>query len=476
MTQPDSERPTALLEVAAQALLTRSSVGVLLLDSHGVLIWQNQAMRQLVGLEGGQASPTLGQELAGLPNIKAAGGSEPLRALIERRVPCKFQLPAVTSLVGETFAMAMEGIPLKGGGAVIAVTDIAAQVALQDRLQEAPKLAFLGTMMGGIAHELNNLLVGVRSNASLLLSRLREADQNHGTAQRLDRATARLSAVVDGLLTLARGDRAHSADLIDLGAIISGLDEILVQQLPRQVTLEMPQLTAPLPVRISVAHAEQIIVNLVLNAANAIASSGADGWVQVQPHADETHIYIDVIDNGPGVPERIRDRVFSPFFTSRPRGTGLGLAVSRTLAEAHGGSLTLRETTAGANFRLTLARASRPEPPPRHSPIRMLVVEDNVVVAILVEEILSRAGYEVVMAASLAEARAAGPADLLLCDVDLPDGHGVDLALELGIPAVMMSGSPLSEADRAQLPAATAFVRKPFDVTTLLAAIEQKPA
>ena len=370
--------------------------------------------------------------------------------------------------------MAMEGIPLQDGGSLIVVTDIAVQVELADRLEEAAKLEFLGTMMGGIAHDLNNLLVGVRSNANLLLSRLSEGDRNHRTAQRLDSATARLSAVVDGLLTLARGGRADTAEPTDLGTIVSGLDEVITHQLPQQVTLELPRPTTALPVRITVAHAEQIILNLVLNAAGAIARTGRPGVVAVRPDADETHIYMDVADDGPGVPERLRDRVFSPFFTSRPDGTGLGLAVSRALAEAHGGGLTLRETAVGATFRLSLPRASSPERSPGSGPRRVLVVEDNAVVAILVEEILTGAGYEVVMASSLAEARAAVAADLLLCDVDLPDGTGVDLAVELGVPAVMMSGSPLNRADRARLPPTAGFVQKPFDVATLLGAIEQK--
>jgi len=105
---------------------------------------------------------------------------------------------------------------------------------------------------------------------------------------------------------------------------------------------------------------------------------------------------------------------------------------------------------------------------------RVLVVEDNMVVAILVQEVLTGAGYEVAMAASVAEAEAAGAADILLCDLELPDGRGADLALRLELPTILMSGSPLSEVDRARLPAGTTFVRKPFDVSALLAAVSSK--
>jgi two-component system NtrC family sensor kinase len=220
----------------------------------------------------------------------------------------------------------------------------------QEQLVESEKLAGIGRLAAGVAHEINNPLGVILGYAKLL-----RKQSGPGVAEDLaviEEETLRAKAIVDGLLDLSRPLPA-GAERIDLRA----LSEDVVSRLREARLLD--------GVAVSVGGAasapghpeklRQVLVNLVRNAAEA---AGAGGRVQVSLAEREGTAEVAIEDSGPGVPPELRPRLFEPFFTTKPRGTGLGLAVSRAIARAHGGELAADSAEGGgARFALRLPRA-----------------------------------------------------------------------------------------------------------------------
>jgi signal transduction histidine kinase len=217
----------------------------------------------------------------------------------------------------------------------------------QARVVESEKLAGIGRLAAGVAHEINNPLGVILGYAKIL--RKRSEGKLAEDLSVIEEETLRAKEIVEGLLDLSRPLPAV-ADRVDLRA----LSEDVVSRLADAKLLD--------GVRVSVdgqasapGHAEklrQVLVNLVRNAAEA---AGAGGRVEVRLAEQDGAVLVSVEDSGPGIPSERRGRLFEPFFTTKPRGTGLGLAVSRAIARAHGGDLAADAAAAGgARFALTL--------------------------------------------------------------------------------------------------------------------------
>jgi two-component system NtrC family sensor kinase len=225
------------------------------------------------------------------------------------------------------------------------MTDALAQH--QRRLVESEKLAGIGRLAAGVAHEINNPLGVILGYARLLRKRC-DGPMAEDLAV-VEEETLRAKEIVDGLLDLSRPLPA-GAEEVDLRA----LSEEVVSRLGEARLLDGVAVTVDGGAR-APGHTEklrQVLVNLVRNAAEA---AGSGGKVEVRLAERDGSAEVAVSDSGPGIPAERRDRLFEPFFTTKPRGTGLGLAVSRAIARAHGGDLAADGTAAGgARFALTL--------------------------------------------------------------------------------------------------------------------------
>ncbi len=327
----------------------------------------------------------------------------------------------------------------------------------REALHQSEKLAALGSLLAGVAHELNNPLSIVTGQALMLReAATAKASQDaslHEFAERsakIEAAADRCAKIVKTFLSMARQRQAERR-LVTVSTLIEGVLDLLTYGL-RTAGIEVVQDLSPdLPaIRADADQIQQVLVNLIVNAKQALEDVQGSRRIVIRARAegDPPQIVFTVSDNGPGVPTDIRSRIFDPFFTTKPQGvgTGIGLAVSRGLVEAHGGALTLAPTNGeGATFVMRLpveiARAETPEsaepaavaekPKPRLV-LRALVVDDEIEITALLSEILSRQGFvcDVASGGTVAKSRitASGPGyDLILCDIRMPDGDGPSL-------------------------------------------------
>ena len=336
----------------------------------------------------------------------------------------------------------------------------------REALLQAEKMAAFGSLLAGVAHELNNPLSIVLAGALMLQEDLEAAapDLARG-AERVRVAAERCARIVRSFLAMARQQEARRRP-VAAASLIDGALELLAYGLRSggiEVAREVPADLPPLFGDADQLH--QVLANLITNARQALEHRPEPRRLRVAAEAVGDAVEISVADNGPGVPAAVRGRIFDPFFTTKPvgSGTGIGLAVSRGIAEAHGGSLALdkeAEEDGGARFVLRLPRAGQeaaspagaPDPHPAEAPPAgprtALVVDDEAELAGLLAEMLAALGFRCDLAATGREAQrllSDRDYDAILCDLRMPDMDGQALYGWL-------------EANRAHLCRRTAFV------------------
>jgi len=412
-----------------------------------------------------------------------------------------------------------DGLPAVVG----TLLDITEKVRLEEQLRQAQKMEAVGQLAGGVAHDFNNILAAITGYAQLLRTSLPAGDQRREDAEEIIAAATRGAAVTKQLLAFSRR-QAIETEVLDLAAVVRDMGRMLRTLLPPSIALDLPAPAGAL-VRASRSQLEQIVLNLVVNARDAMpdggtltiavsarraALGGAFAAADAAPGAGldlPREAVLVVRDTGTGIPEAIRDRIFDPFFTTKPpgRGTGLGLATVYGLVRQFGGSVAVESRPgAGTEFTIALplvpaagpAGAAAPAagdagaggdaagvggaaPGPATARRRILVVEDELQVRAIAARALAGAGYGVAEspngAAALERLRAGEPFDLVLTDAAMPDLGGRELAaavaeLRPGLPVVLMSGyAELSGAGAgAGLPGVTGFIEKPFTMQHLL--------
>ena len=311
------------------------------------------------------------------------------------------------------------------------------------RLLQAEKLSAMGQLLAGVAHELNNPLSVVIGQATLMLA---TGEGGKPRAEKIARAAERCVRIVRNFLALAR-DRAPERAEVNVNSVVREALELLAYELRTDGVEVEEDLAAEMPKTWADPHQlHQVLVNLLANAQHAMRHVTERRLaVRTAFDATERRVQILIADNGPGVPVELEGRIFEPFFTTKPvgQGTGLGLSLSRTLIEDHGGKLTLERTPGGgATFVVDLpamsARASV-RPVVDTGAIlagerRILVVDDEPDVAAVLVDLLRLDGYGVDTAANGAEAMARlqeGRYDAILTDSKMPVMDGVSFHAEL---------------------------------------------
>jgi len=322
----------------------------------------------------------------------------------------------------------------------------------RDALRQGEKLSAMGGLLAGVAHELNNPLAIVAGRAGLLEEQIEEPGLKDG-ARRIREAAERCARIVRTFLNMARS-RPPQRRPAHLGEIATASVDLLGYLLRTNgVRVEMT-LAGGLPeLSVDADRIGQIVVNLVVNAQQALAGQAGERVIRLATFLCERDdgaapcVALRVRDNGPGVPAAARARLFEPFFTTKPEGlgTGLGLSVSRSLAQEHGGDLVLEagDEGGGASFLLTLPLGPQihadPAPPvaaPADAPDerRVLVVDDEAEIADLLRSMLESAGHEVSTAESGQVALALlemAHHDAIVCDLRMPDMDGPQLWREV---------------------------------------------
>jgi two-component system cell cycle sensor histidine kinase/response regulator CckA len=338
----------------------------------------------------------------------------------------------------------------EGTPAVLSIgRDVTERKVLERRLAQADRLAALGTLAAGVAHEINNPLAYVMLNLEWVARKLpgvrSDAASLEGLTAMLSEArqgVERVSTIVRELRSFSRIDGEMRAP-VDLGAVVESALKIAGHEVRPRARV-VASCEAVRPVMASESRLEQVVVNLLLNAAQAMPNENVDRneiRVSVRPDGDG-HAVLEVTDNGPGVPADVMPRIFDPFFTTKPvgLGTGLGLSICHGIVMSLGGRIAVySEPGEGATFRVRLPTV---EPRGEDGPVstsvpasqagpraRILVVDDELPIANTLRELLAP-DHEVVAATSGAEALAAlagGEFDVVFCDLVMPGMSGIDL-------------------------------------------------
>ncbi len=380
--------------------------------------------------------------------------------------------------------------------------DAARQIERQrDALRQSEKLSAMGGLLAGVAHELNNPLAIVMGRASLLEERTQDSAAADD-ARRIREAAERCGRIVRTFLNMARQRPAVRAP-VQLNHLVRAAADMLGYTLRSHGIELVLQLADPLPeVQADADQIGQVLLNLIVNAQQALAGTAGPRRVVVQTGAERLGeseaVWLRVADNGPGVPASARDQIFEPFFTTKAEGmgTGLGLAVSRSLAREHGGDLVVEGGAEGGSFRLSLPvspelaaalpaaglQAAADEDDGACSG-RVLVVDDEAEIADMVRSMLEAAHYEVAVAESgavalelLGEARF----DAIVSDLRMPDMDGAALWREvlardasLARRMLFVTGDTLSPSARSFLDqAGCGSLEKPFNPGELLARVK----
>ena len=449
------------------------------------------APEELVGRDVG----VLGRNVANADEISAA-----FLAATTRGEPWT-QAVAATRRSGENFPILISASPRYGsGGEVTGVVtigvDLTEQVEGERRLMQSAKLAAIGELVAGVAHELNNPLTVVKTTAALLEGELRgeAAEDARAIREHADRA----ARIVRGLLHFARRT-PHERAPTDLNGVVGRVCAFREGGL-RAAHVALETRFAPdLPLTLADGpQLEQVVLNLLSNAEQAIASGRGRGRVAVSTEAGDGVLRFRVADDGPGIPEEVRARVFDPFFTTRGvgEGTGLGLAVSHGIVAEHGGTVTVKsEPGAGAVFTVEIPLVPVPDPDapppppgpaePAPAPRRVLVVDDEAGLRRIVRRYLEGRGHRVDEAGSGGEALeriGAAEYDAVLLDLKMPEMPGDELFRvlrerhpETAGRVVFATGDVISPARRAFLDASgrPAF-EKPFDLAEVAREVERQ--
>jgi PAS domain S-box-containing protein len=329
--------------------------------------------------------------------------------------------------------------------------DVTARKHLEQQLVQADRLAALGTMAAGVAHEINNPLAYVMLNLDWIARKLPEAARDPAGMEALTemlrearRGAERVATIVRELRSFSRAD-GETRRQVDLESVVLSAIKIAGHEIRHRarVTTSFEPLR---PVWANEARLEQVVLNLLLNAAQAMPEArGDDNEIRVTLRADaDGRAVLEVADNGDGIPPEVVTRIFDPFFTTKPPGvgTGLGLSICHGIVTSLGGSITVHsEPGVGTTFRVVLS-TSEPRDAEQRTPVseiptsrtcpraRVLVVDDEAPIANAMREALAPE-HEVVSATSgreaLAAVRSEGDFDVLFCDLMMPGMGGIEL-------------------------------------------------
>ncbi|PYM18365.1 MAG: hypothetical protein DMD81_06085 [Candidatus Rokuibacteriota bacterium] len=366
------------------------------------------------------------------------------------------------------------------------------QARLREQLMQREKLAALGELLAGVAHELNNPLSVVLGHIDLLRATAKGSIAVR--AEKMSSAAERCTRIVRNFLTLARQHPQERAR-VAVGQVVEEALELVAYPLRVdgiRVTLDLPE---DLPLVFADPHQlHQVFLNLVTNAHQALRSATGPRQITVSSKAEsDGMVCIEVSDTGPGIADDIASRIFEPFFTTKPlgQGTGLGLPICKGIVEAHGGTLTVEgRPGVGACFRVRLPigesdgalDGGASSPPLSEEGKAILVVDDEPAVAGMLEEMLTRSGFRVQTAGNGREALEhlrQRSYDMVLSDVRMPelDGIGLYREVEREIPALrrrfaFITGDTLNNATD-QFLAATRLpcLSKPFTIDAALSVI-----
>jgi hypothetical protein len=340
-----------LLEGYLERVFQSSAAALLICDAQGHIQRTNE---RAVALLQHDAGALTGQRLAGFVELPAEWGDQLPQDLAS--IPVRFA--GSGERVGLLSISALESEPGRFDGRVIALDDISEQLRMEQRLAEQERLAALGRLAAGLAHEVNTPVTGIASYAQLLKELTPPGDPRAPLVDKLEEQSFRVARIVTNLMELAR-PTGFERQLVDVAAVARE-EVVRVRSDAERVGIAV-NCSAAVE---ATSHGNRVQLELVIHnlLRNAVQATPHGGRVDVAVSSDRGAVVVEVADSGPGIPPDLTGRVFEPFVTSRQGrgGTGLGLAITRDIVLAHGGTIAVaRSTAAGTVLRVELPTAGR---------------------------------------------------------------------------------------------------------------------
>ena len=496
----DLARLAAIVESSADAIIGKTLDG-------DITSW-NAGAEHMYGYTAGEM---VGHNIAEIIPPDRAGELEPILTRLrrgERGAPFETQRVRKD---GSIIDVSVSVSPIRDtGGTVIGASSVARDMTERNRaeaerhamardLHQSERLEILGQLAGGIAHDFNNLLAAIMSYAGFVAEESADRPAVRADAEQIQAAALRAARLTRQLLIFSRREMSQP-EALDLNAVITGIRELLSASVGSHIDLRI-DLTEDLAVVVADrGQVEQVLLNLVINARDAMTEGGTltirtsrtepgDGHGRQQPGTSPGRsVELTVSDTGTGMSAEVAARIFEPFFTTKPlgQGTGLGLSTVRAIVTGAGGSVTVdSKEGAGAAFRVCFPASSAPVPAPAASqgPVAqghgetVLVVDDEHAVLEVTSRILRGNGYATLEAATAQKALSLASThdfQLLLTDSIMPGVSGPKLAervtdLKPGVRVLHMSGYTAGVLDpQGVIGGKLAFIHKPFTAQALL--------
>jgi PAS domain S-box-containing protein len=457
----------------------------------------NDAMARMYGYD--EASQLVGTKLADLHNVTDPTNRDQIRAFLRAGYRVSDSETREHDREGRSRVFLNNVVGFIEDGHLVRVwgtqRDVTEQRHLEEQFRQAQKMEAVGQLAGGIAHDFNNLLTAILGNTQLLLRDLPPGDAKRGDVEEIRKASERAASLTRQLLAYSRRQMLQP-EVLDLNVVVAEMDKMLRRLIGEHIALGAGLAPDLGRVRADPNQIEQVIVNLAVNARDAMPDGGKLTIETANVDLDEafaqahlgsvpgSYALLAVTDTGSGMDASVRAHLFEPFFTTKEvgKGTGLGLATVYGIVKQSGGYISVySEPGRGSSFKIYLPRiatpADEPAGPQKSGPApgseTVLVVEDEPAVLTLSRRALEAQGYVVLAASDPAAAlrvveRHGGTIHLLLTDVVMPGLSGRELADRLtaqrpGIRVLYMSGYPGDAVvQHGTLPLGSAFLQKPF--------------
>ncbi|MFN8062010.1 MAG: ATP-binding protein [Vicinamibacterales bacterium] len=334
--------------------------GLLVVDLDDRVVRWNPALERICGIGQAQA---LGRPLrdlfdgAFLDRLRVAREDRRNRALYRVPMTSRHADGGRKLLVN----LAVEPLCTAGGataGTILLIEDVTSRVRLEEQLQISDKMASIGLLAAGVAHEVNTPLTGIASFTQMLLDRADPESPQTKVLEKIERQTFRAAKIVNGLLNLARPPQTESGP-VDLHVVVNDVLSLLDHQFRTSKVQVRKDLQASPSIVMGVEHKlQQVLLNLFLNARDAMPRGG---WVSITTSTRDAGVVIEIGDTGSGIPAENLSRIYDPFFTTKPigQGTGLGLSITYGIVQEHDGTIACESTVGqGTRFSLTFPAAA----------------------------------------------------------------------------------------------------------------------
>ncbi|MDD5629456.1 MAG: GAF domain-containing protein, partial [Elusimicrobia bacterium] len=431
-----------------ETVTRHAGVGLAVFSREHRTVWANQVMHEIFGdARGRTCNEIFGLGAGADDNCIIKEAFAPGAQRVERQLTGRDA--EGRRIWSQVIASPMRDAAGEISAVMLTVVPTTERKVLEEQLRQAQKIEAVGRLAGGMAHDFNNFLTAIRGYAELLTEDLPAGDRRRKDAREILLAADRASALTRQLLALSRR-QVLTPQVIDINEAVADISEILRRLVGAPVELVLRLEPALGLVRVDPGQLQQVIVNLALNARDAMPKGGTltISTRNTPPAADAgPAVALELSDTGEGMDEKILSHIFDPFFTTKPKGkgTGLGLSTAFGIVKQSGGDISVQSQPGrGSAFRIQFPRceqAKSPKPPPEPAAVprgseTVLLAEDEAPVRALVERLLRRQGYTVLSAGGGAAAleaarRYRGPVHLLVSDVVMPGLTGPQLAERL---------------------------------------------